>query len=338
MKPLPRNIIISRTDSIGDVVLTLPVAAVLKAHFPDCRIGFLGKAYTRPVIEACTYVDTFIDVDSFLKEEVLMAGERPDAIIHVFPLPAIARRARQLGIPLRIGTTNRLYHWFTCNRLVKLSRKKSDLHEAQLNLVLLRPFGIDKQYSLPELGVLTGLEKTVPLPAALQQLLRPDRYNLVLHPKSQGSAREWPMEHYAALVRLLDPARYNIFVSGTAKEGALLQPLLQELGTAVTDITGQMDLYQFMAFIRAADGLLACSTGPLHLAAAMGKDAFGIYPPVRPIHPGRWAPIGSSIKVFVADQPCENCGNKGAECHCMRAISPEAVQEAIDQQQLKKES
>ncbi len=44
MKKLPVNIIISRTDSIGDVVLTLPVAAVLKKYFPEIKIGFMGKA------------------------------------------------------------------------------------------------------------------------------------------------------------------------------------------------------------------------------------------------------------------------------------------------------
>ncbi|RYG01290.1 MAG: glycosyl transferase family 9, partial [Chitinophagaceae bacterium] len=43
---IPENIIISRTDSIGDVVLTLPMAKIIKQQFPDCRIAFLGKEYT----------------------------------------------------------------------------------------------------------------------------------------------------------------------------------------------------------------------------------------------------------------------------------------------------
>ena len=62
----PQNIIISRTDSIGDVILTLPVSAVLKNYFPGVKIGFIGKSYTRPVIEACKFIDEFIDREDFL--------------------------------------------------------------------------------------------------------------------------------------------------------------------------------------------------------------------------------------------------------------------------------
>ena len=54
------RILISRTDSIGDVVLTLPVAGILKQTFPGCTIIFLGREYTRAVIEACDHVDQFV--------------------------------------------------------------------------------------------------------------------------------------------------------------------------------------------------------------------------------------------------------------------------------------
>ena len=57
---IPSRILISRTDSIGDVILTLPVCKILKNYFPQVKIGFLGKSYTRPVIQACSYVDVFI--------------------------------------------------------------------------------------------------------------------------------------------------------------------------------------------------------------------------------------------------------------------------------------
>ena len=79
MKQIPQNIIISRTDSIGDVVLTLPVATVLKKQFPEMKIAFMGKSYTRPIIEACTSVDQFIDVDEFMSGMVTIAGLKPEA-------------------------------------------------------------------------------------------------------------------------------------------------------------------------------------------------------------------------------------------------------------------
>jgi ADP-heptose:LPS heptosyltransferase len=338
LKNIPANIIISRTDSIGDVILTLPVAAVLKKHFPDMVIGFMGKSYTRPVIEACKYVDEFIDVDSFLQSNVLVGGTAPECILHVFPKSAIAKRARKLGIPLRIGTTNRLYHWFTCNKLIPLSRKKSDLHEAQLNLKLLKPFGIFENYSLEQIAAHFGLEKISPLPAQFAGLINKEKYNLILHPKSQGSAREWPLENFIQLIQSLDRDKFNIFISGTAKEREHLQLLFDKAGNWVTDITGKMTLPEFIAFISKCDGLVANSTGPIHISAVLGKDALGIYPPMRPVHPGRWAPIGPNAQVFVLDKQCVECKGNKAPCSCIMNVPVAWLKETLDKKQLEKMS
>lgn len=323
-----QNIILSRTDSIGDVVLTLPVAAVLKKHFPGIKIGFLGKSYTKPVITACRYVDQFIDVNDFLHTTVNIDGKQPDAIVHLFPDVAVARRAKQLHIPLRIGTAHRLHPWFTCNRLLFFSRRKSSLHEAQLNLKMLSPLGIDDLLSMEELGTLFGMEKLQSLPAAFAVLIQPNKYNLILHPRSKGSAREWGLDNFGTLIRLLDPDRYAVFISGTKEDRETLQPLFDAAGDRVKDITGLMDLNEFIAFIAACDGLVANSTGPLHIAAALGKEAYGIYPPMRPIHPGRWAPLGAKARVFVLDKACNDCREPGAVCNCIRDIQPILVKEA----------
>ncbi|THU41726.1 glycosyltransferase family 9 protein [Niastella caeni] len=338
MKSIPRNIIISRTDSIGDVILTLPVAAVLKKHFPTMTIGFMGKSYTRPVIEACKYVDEFIDVDTFFSKKVLVSGEAPECILHVFPTSRIAKRARKMGIPLRIGTTNRLYHWFTCNKLVKLSRKKSDLHEAQLNLALLRPFGINETYSLQQISTYFGLEKLQPLPSQFAGQIQKEKYNLILHPKSQGSGREWPLENFFQLIQMLDPNKFNIFISGTAKEKERMQWLFDKAGNLVTDITGKMSLNEFIAFIKQCDGLVASGTGPLHIAAALGKDALGIFPPIRPIHPGRWAPLGKNAQVFVLDKQCVECKGNKVPCSCIINVPVALLKETLDKKYLDKMS
>lgn len=330
MNLTPANIIISRTDSIGDVVLTLPLAAVLKKHFPSAKIAFIGKSYTRPVINACRYVDAFIDKEAFLSGPVTVCGQAPDTILHVLPDAAIAARALQLRIPWRVGTTNRLFHWGTCNKLVPLGRRRSSLHEAQLNLRLLNAFGIDTQFTLEAIGQLFGLEKIKPLPPALEALIAADQYNLILHPKSQGSAREWGLDNFIQLIRGLDKTHYRIFISGTEKERQLVQPLFDAVGGQVTDIMGRMPLDEFISFIAHADGLVANSTGPLHIAGALGKAAFGIYPPMRPIHPGRWAPLGPRAQVFVMNKSCSDCKSKPSACHCMMEVQPQLLKEALD--------
>ncbi len=322
------TIILSRTDAIGDVVLTLPMAGVLRALFPDCRILFLGRSYTEAVVAACIHIDSFLNWDEWkalppAEAAHAMAATGADTIVHVFPDKRIASLAKQAGLAQRIGTTNRLYHWFTCNRLVRLSRKNSGLHEAQLNLKLLVPLGAKSHLELDEIGRLYGLTRLSPLPEAIAALHDPDRFNLILHPKSRGSAREWGLENFAALIRLLPRDRFKIFISGTAAEGALMPSLRSEF-PFVTDLTGRLSLGELMSFIARADGLVAASTGPLHLASALGIHALGIYPPIRPMHPGRWGPVGPRAMVFVRPDDCSAC-RKTADCSCMRGIAPQLL-------------
>ena len=65
--PGKKRILLSRTDSIGDVILTLPMAGVLKGNFPDCQVVFLGRTYTKAVIELSEHVDLFVNYDDILK-------------------------------------------------------------------------------------------------------------------------------------------------------------------------------------------------------------------------------------------------------------------------------
>jgi ADP-heptose:LPS heptosyltransferase len=324
--PASPRVLISRTDAIGDVMLTMPLATIIRAHFPESYIGFLGKSYTQAVISCCSAVDEFVELTDFLKEG---QAKRWDTIIHVFPRKDVAWKAKEAGIKDRIGTTNRLYHLLTCNKLVKLSRKNSSLHEAQLNTKLLAPLGISGDWSTGELGQLYSFDKIQALPIALQDLLDPSRRRVILHPKSQGSAREWGLEHFAELIRLLPKERYQIFISGTEKEGRLLQPLLDVVGKDVTDITGKMDLATFISFINASDALVAASTGPLHIAAALGKVGIGLYPSIRPMHAGRWGPLGPRAIAFALPEDCNKCRNTPESCTCIRSISAVQVAQHI---------
>lgn len=328
------TILISRTDSIGDVVLTLPLAGYLKTHYPGTSIIFLGQTYTKPVIDACEYIDAFADwtqISALENTEQLSVFRslKADVILHVFPVREIASLAKKAGIPKRIGTTNRHYHWLYCNRLIRLSRRHSPLHEAQLNFGLLRGLGIKYIPHHEEVCELYGLTKTMGLPEEFSSVLDKTRVNLVLHPKSKGSAREWGAKNFAALAGMLPAEKYRIFITGTDAEGKLLDKEgFFDMAPMVMNLTGRLNLYQLIAFISLSDGVIAASTGPLHLAAALGRIAIGIYPPIKPMHPGRWRPIGRNATCLVADKTCNDCRN-GSPCHCMQEISPEAVYEKL---------
>ena len=91
-----------------------------------------------------------------------------------------------------------------------------------------------------------------------------------------------------------------------------------------TDLTGKLSLQQFIAFINACQVLVAASTGPLHIAAALDKKAIGLFSPKRPIHPGRWMPLGKDAHYLVYDANCKKCAKK-EECDCISKISPQQI-------------
>lgn len=336
------RIIISRTDSIGDVVLTLPVAGMLKQHYPACTIIFLGSGYTRPVIESCRHVDECVSWEPSPAPQGGEVGEsvledlHADAIIHVFPVKEICLAARRARIPVRIATARRFFTWFTCNRLLHVPRKNSSLHESQLNLKLLKGLGINRHFTLEEIAGMYGLASGQADRRTDQwscknfdQTLIPNkRKTIILHPKSKGSAREWGLDNFARLIGLLPEDKYEILVTGTADEGAMMRPFLDKHRGRVTDLTGRLSLAELMGLISLSDALVAASTGPLHLAAALGIRAVGLYAPMRPIFPQRWAPVGDKATFLVLDKSCNDC-RKTSDCACIRAITPEAVLEKL---------
>jgi heptosyltransferase-3 len=340
---MSQTFLVSRTDAIGDVVLTLPVAGWLKQHYAGCRVVLIGRSYTAAVAAACPWLDEFLSLDELLAlpppaQLTRLQAYRAAAIIHVFPNKQLARLAKKAGIPVRIGTRNRLFHWLTCNRLVALSRRHSPLHEAQLNMQLLAPLGCPTPLVLAEVAALVRLQPAASLRPQWQQLLaarRPGQLNIILHPRSRGSAREWGLPHFGQLARLLHVAGHRVFISGTAAEGEELADWLRENAAYLAaDLTGQLNLPEFIAFIAAADGLVAGSTGPLHLAAALGRHALGLYPPIKPMHPGRWAPLGPHADYLVFDRPdCQDCRTQPAACTCIKAIEAATVATRVAQWQ-----
>ncbi|RJQ76884.1 MAG: lipopolysaccharide heptosyltransferase family protein [Desulfobacteraceae bacterium] len=330
----PKHLIISRTDGIGDVVLTLPLSGYLKHTFPSTRISFLGRTYTEPIVTLSKNIDHFINWDLVSKKDPrsqLAEFKRlqADWIIHVFPNGKIAWLAQKAGIKNRAGTSHRIYHWWTCNKLTHFSRKRSEVHEAQLNFRLLSPLGIDKIPSIENIPTFYGLTK-LPQPShEMISLIDPHRFNLILHPKTRGSAREWGLSNFEKLIDLLPEKMYKIFVTGTEDEGHAIKTFLQKNSSRITNLAGRLSLNDLVIFISLVDGLVAASTGPLHIAAALGKKAIGLYAPMRPIHPGRWAPLGKAAKALVLDKDCKLCRSTNI-CTCIEAISPVQVVAALE--------
>lgn len=328
-----KKVIINRTDSIGDVLLTLPICAWIREKYPRAEIIFLGRNYTRPVIESYECVDGFLDWAEMenmprADKKTMFRELNADVIIHVFPNKEIAALAKTVRIPVRVGTSHRMYHLLTCTHRLDFTRRKSELHEAQLNHELLRPFGLEQIPSMDEIEKTTGFLKVpdVDLPDGIERIEENQRI-VLLHPKSQGSAVEWPVENYIQLAEKLVDKGYWVMFTGTESEGKQFRKMLPE-HTGITDTTGKLTLEQLMKLISQSDALVACSTGPFHIAGFYDIQAIGLFSPRKPIHPGRWRALGDNVTTLVFDPECPECA-AGKECDCLTRVTVEQVFEQI---------
>jgi heptosyltransferase-3 len=330
-----KTFLVSRTDAIGDVVLTLPLCGWIKEVCPGARVIFLGRTYTAPVAACCRHIDHFINADELqqlpVPEQVkTLRAHNIEVFLNVHPQKHLALLAKKAGIPERVGTRNRWFHWFSCNRLIALSRRKSPLHESQLNLLLLPGESLPKPPPLEKIYLYYGFDRIPALPDRLHRLLSGHPgLNIILHPKSKGHGREWDLEKFGELAHRLQERGHRVFVTGTSQEREVLSDWLSVHAGVVTDLTGQLALPEFISFIAASDGLVASSTGPLHLAAAAGTQTLGLFPPLRPVHPGRWAPLGKHASYLVVPRDCDRCRGVPSACACINEITVEAVVQVI---------
>jgi ADP-heptose:LPS heptosyltransferase len=330
------RVLVSRTDRIGDVVLTLPLCALLREKL-GAEVIALSQEYCRPVFEACPHVSEVVEWDSVEKrgraQRDLLARCHADVILHVYPRMAIANAALAARIPLRIGTSHRWYHWATCNELEHYSRKRSNLHEAQLNIRLARRLLGDIAPSAQSLACRTTLQPRASLPSEVEGLLDPSITTVVLHPGSGGSGREWPLDRWHDLAWSLAGESFQLLISGSETERLALEPWLATLPPHAVDLMGRLDLAQLIALLARVDGIVAASTGPLHLAAALGRHALGLYPPTPPMHAGRWAPLGPRAEYLSINDPCDAHVLSGSPleigCECMRGITVDDVKARV---------
>ncbi|MFM7813675.1 MAG: glycosyltransferase family 9 protein, partial [Flavobacteriales bacterium] len=239
-----------------------------------------------------------------------------DTTIHVFPDAHWMRLACQAKIPIRVATAHRVSSWRWCSHRVAFSRRKSDLHEAQLNFKLLKPLGLSDPPSIDDIHLLYGFgatkEQHNPKLASMHQ----DKMNICLHPFSQGSAVEWSLRSFQEFVQLFDPHSTHFYITGTSSDKARYQREGGISAPHVTCVMGEMTLQELISFIAQSDGMIAASTGPLHIAAALQVSTVGVYSSARPIHAGRWAPLGKYAEA-IEDHTAPTSGTL--------AISPEAV-------------
>ncbi len=147
MNEEPKNILIVRTDRIGDLILTLPLAGLIKKQYPNSKVSFLVRDYTKNLVRNHPFVDEVIVLKESngnvpLFENVnIIKQKKFDTCIVVYPRFKISLIVFLSGIKNRIGTGYRWYS-FLFNQKVYEHRKNAERHELEYNVNLLEKLGI----------------------------------------------------------------------------------------------------------------------------------------------------------------------------------------------------
>jgi ADP-heptose:LPS heptosyltransferase len=325
-----RNILVVRPDRIGDVVLSTPVFTSIRRACPTWRITALLKPMTAELLEGHPDIDEIITLNTNDKPGLRntwglakkLRAKKFDIAIHLYSDFWVSMAVGHAGIPMIIGPASKIAQLFYTDRITQ-RRSKRGLHETDYNLELLDIFGIPpiRKSSLP---------LNTEAPASAIGTLDSARKNIGIFPSMGGSALNWSFDKYAKLAKKMKEARHNvILICGPGDEDII--DLISAKGEDGYKKVSGLTLKEFAAFTAKLDLFIAPSTGPLHIASAVGTPAAGIYCPIRVCLPARWGPIGEKDISFVPDVPvCEKC--RGVDCedyNCMDKLEVEKVFDAV---------
>ena len=331
-----RKILIVRTDRIGDVILTLPMARELKKIYPQVQISLLIRQYTAELVEGDPSVDDVIFYDANGKHRQLFSlvktikEEQFDLVFHTHPIVRLAFITWCARIPLRIGTGYRWYSFFF-NRKIYEHRKYAEHHELEYNLHLLRAIGCDIKDGTvqPKLSIQKeSYERTGSL---LNDLGIKNNHRLViLHPGSGRSACDWSAKHFGVLGKLLSELPdVKVIIAGGENEQLLMNEVKSYSGDLPVTLVNRLTLKEYAALLKHADLVIANSTGPIHIAAAVGVPVIGFYPQIKSMSAARWGPYTGQKTIFTPESKpvdCKKClHRKDKSCECMDSISPGEV-------------
>lgn len=329
----PRNLLIVRTDRIGDVVLSLPLAEIIKKYYPACNITFLVRNYTKDILENHPFVDNTIILKennkkvSILKNVEFIKNLNFDSSIVVYPTFQTALIIFLSSIQNRIGTGYRWYSFLFNNKIYE-HRKFAERHELEYNVNLLKAFGIHEKVDSESVHFnLTVNEKSK---EKIQNLfnnygINNDKAIIIVHPGSGGSAVDLPVYKFKELVEELSREdKFQILLTGSESETKMCEKL--KMNNKIKNFAGILSLSELIALIDRSDIFVANSTGPLHIAAALGKYTVGFYPNLLVCSAKRWGPYTNKKVVFSPKKECSDC--KREQCNkseCMNTIETKNV-------------
>jgi heptosyltransferase-2 len=322
---------------IGDFVRCHTVVRLLNQRFPNQPVDVLTTTMVAPLLDYMPGVRKGIVFDlprtrlAFGQHRALAGRLRAEGYAHALIMPRTWKSALApalAGIRRRTGFVGEA-RFGLVNDLRFGERRLPRMVDRCAMLALPKGAGIPTPWPLPELKV-----SAAELAAWRGRLgLTPDRRPVVaLAPGAVGPSKRWPSARYADLAQRLAADGSWVWVIGGPGEKEIAGEIVQANPTAIRDLTGP-DLRNAILALAAANTAVSNDSGLLHVAAALGTPAVGIFGPTSPWH---WAPLNPIAAVIEAatELPCRPCHKPVCRLGhhlCMRDISIEQVENAIRQ-------
>lgn len=274
------NILIVRTDKLGDFITALPTCKVLKTHDPKSKIIVCVASSNEPLARACDFIDEVIVDDkksSIFKFAKKLKMANIDISITLFSNTRVALAQFIAQIPRRIAPATKIAQIFYTQR-VKQRRSEVKMAEFEYNLQLVR--SVFKDISLSFARPLLSFDDSQAIYNHFCKEHNISREVIVFHPGFGGSSdANWSVDEYLELVRtVLENKRYQIIMTFGPDEERLYDYCKEKLqGEDVVFYLSQEGLVYFAKLISNFKLFISTSTGTYHLAALVGTPTMTFF-------------------------------------------------------------
>jgi lipopolysaccharide heptosyltransferase II len=334
------KILILKPSSLGDVIQALPVLRLLKLHFPDAEIFWWIDSALAPLLQDDPDLAGLIP---FHRKRWKSPLRWPEVFRSV---RAMRAHKFDLVIDLQSLFRSAMFAWFARGKKLAglgdgregahafydlaVPRKSYLTHAADWYLAVLPMLKVPvhKNFTwLPENKKISGDVKQKWFGA--DSKLKTENSKLVfLQPGARWENKRWPAEHFAALVRALEKnypsARFAVVGSGD--DAPLGETISAAAPDKVINLCGKTSLPEMVELLRLGDLLVTNDTGPMHVAAALGRPVIALFGPTEARRTGPYGQLENVLRIPLPCAPCMSATCRYAKPQeCLRALPPELV-------------
>lgn len=336
-----KRILITRTDRMGDVVLSLPAIRAARKAFPDAHIAVMVQPRMDGLLKNNPYIDEVIICDKnkdhkgilrnirFIKQ---LKSKRFDMALILHTTKRVNIICFLAGIPRRIGYARGKADFLLTDR-INYTKKSGEKHETEYSLDVLRYLGIKPESSNPLIFVHNEDEEKV------EKLLRGLGVNgeekfVVLHPGASCPSKMWPLVNFAKIGdMLIEKFKIKVMINLAPDQAWLGEKVRGMMREKPIFFCNPIGLGELAALFKKASLVISNDSGPAHVAAGVGTGVISIFGRnQKGLSPVRWRPLGNKAEVLHKDVGCIEC--LARDCKkgflCLEAISVEEVFEKAE--------